>query len=72
MTFVTAVFFYWDYSLGVLNRGGVIMLQPQRTRERKVKIKKEKELLGTLFAVFGVGLFIVVSWLAVYLLYLSR
>jgi hypothetical protein len=72
MTFVTAVFFYWDYSLSVFSRGGVNMLQPQQNNKTKLKVRKEKELLGTLFAVFGVGLFIVISWVAVYLLYLSR
>jgi hypothetical protein len=48
------------------------MPQLQSKTKEKVKVKKEKELLGTLLSVMGVGLFIVLSWAAVYLLYLSR
>ncbi|MCM3717896.1 cytochrome c oxidase subunit 2A [Fictibacillus phosphorivorans] len=48
------------------------MAQLQRKTNKKVKVKKENELLGTLLSVMGVGLFIVLSWGAVYLLYLSR
>lgn len=48
------------------------MPQLQRKTNEEVKVKKEKELLGTLLSVMGVGLFIVLSWAAVYLLYLSR
>jgi hypothetical protein len=48
------------------------MPQLQRRQKEKVEVKKEKELLGTLLSVIGVGLFIVLSWAAVYLLYLSR
>ncbi len=33
---------------------------------------QDDSLIGTLISVFGVGLFIVLSWLAVFLLYLSR
>ncbi|WNB93185.1 cytochrome c oxidase subunit 2A [Bacillus sp. NEB1478] len=48
------------------------MPMPQQSKKPEVPVRKEKELLGTLYAVFGVGLFIVLSWAAVYLLYLSR
>jgi nitrate reductase NapE component len=48
------------------------MPQLQRSQKEKVEVKKEKELLGTLLSVISVGLFIVLSWAAVYLLYLSR
>jgi hypothetical protein len=48
------------------------MPQLQSKYKEKVKVKKEKELLGTLLSVMGFGLFIVLSWAAVYLLYLSR
>jgi hypothetical protein len=57
----------------VKKKGGMDMPQLQpKTGRQEVEAKKEKELLGTLLSVFGVGLFIVLSWVAVYLLYLSR
>ncbi|MDR7073743.1 cytochrome c oxidase subunit 2A [Fictibacillus barbaricus] len=48
------------------------MPQLEKSKKPVAPVKKEKELMGTLYAVFGVGLFIVLSWAAVYLLYLSR
>lgn len=49
-----------------------MMPQLQRNVKKEVTVKKERELLGTLLSVMGVGLFIVLSWAAIYLLYLSR
>ncbi|MGA4719151.1 cytochrome c oxidase subunit 2A [Fictibacillus nanhaiensis] len=48
------------------------MPQIQRNVKKEIKTKKERELLGTLLSVMGVGLFIVLSWAAIYLLYLTR
>ncbi|MDM5315614.1 cytochrome c oxidase subunit 2A [Fictibacillus sp. b24] len=48
------------------------MPQLQKNVKEEVEVKKERELLGTLISVMGVGLFIVLSWTAIYLLYLSR
>lgn len=48
------------------------MPQLQKHVKKEVTVIKERELLGTLLSVMGVGLFIVLSWAAVYLLYLSR
>ncbi|MET3727543.1 hypothetical protein ABID52_001124 [Fictibacillus halophilus] len=48
------------------------MPEIQRNIKNEIPVKKEKDLLGTLLSVMGVGLFIVLSWGAIYLLYLSR
>ncbi len=73
MTFVTAVTLLRNYSVDVRSRkGGMKMPQLQRNVKKEVTVKKERELLGTLLSVMGVGLFIVLSWAAIYLLYLSR
>ncbi|EGL84078.1 hypothetical protein CathTA2_0361 [Caldalkalibacillus thermarum TA2.A1] len=36
------------------------------------KTETDTSLKGTLLSVFGLGLFIVISWLSVFALYLSR
>ncbi|MDQ0339561.1 hypothetical protein J2S00_002349 [Caldalkalibacillus uzonensis] len=45
-------------------------------KQNVTSIRQETEtdtsLKGTLFSVFGLGLFIVISWLAVFALFLSR
>ena len=44
----------------------------QQDQPNAVAPKESDSLKGTLFSVFGLGLFIVVSWLAIFCLYLSR
>jgi hypothetical protein len=57
----------------VKSKGGMKMPELQTKKGwQEVKATKEKELIGTLLSVFGVGAFIVLSWVAVYLLYLLR
>ncbi|MQR95322.1 cytochrome c oxidase subunit 2A [Fictibacillus phosphorivorans] len=48
------------------------MPQIQKNVKKEIKTKKERELLGTLISVMSVGLFIVLSWVAIYLLYHTR
>ncbi|MFC7371346.1 cytochrome c oxidase subunit 2A [Fictibacillus iocasae] len=49
------------------------MPQIETNKHKKTKKEtKEQELKGTLFSVMLLGLFIILSWSAVYALYLSR
>ncbi|MDL4840853.1 cytochrome c oxidase subunit 2A [Aquibacillus rhizosphaerae] len=43
-----------------------------KTNDVETFSEKEPELKGTLIAVFGLGAFIVISWIIVYVLFVSR
>lgn len=49
--------------------------QPMPSKKANMETPPSKQndtLKGTLYAVFGLGLFLIVSWFAVFILYLSR
>ncbi|WP_157796230.1 hypothetical protein [Bacillus xiapuensis] len=44
------------------------------TKKTEVKMRREEgsELKGTLYAVFGLGAFLIITWLIVYSIFLER
>ncbi|MDQ0213639.1 hypothetical protein J2S13_000033 [Oikeobacillus pervagus] len=49
------------------------MAKPE-TKQVQVKVDKEESssLKGTLYSVFGIGIFLIITWLAVLLIFLER
>jgi hypothetical protein len=48
------------------------MAKAELKTERKTKVEDSSSLKGTLASVFFLGIFIVVTWVCVYILYVER
>ncbi|MBM7647940.1 hypothetical protein JOC78_000880 [Bacillus ectoiniformans] len=49
-------------------------LQTKESQETEIKVNQEdpESLKGTLYSVFGLGLFLVITWFGVFALFLGR
>lgn len=47
-------------------------VSPEKEKGEIPPAKQNGSLKGTLYSVFGLGLFLIISWLAIFILYLSR
>lgn len=48
------------------------MAKVEMKTKHKVEMEDKSSLKGTLASVFGLGIFIIVTWVSVYYLFLSR